>query len=68
MVLRKNFPTVRKYEFWAVFLTYLVSKHSESPPGMFGQLAYKMVKNMADKTPNIDDVSQTAIKFKSEHS
>lgn len=51
MTLRKNFPALRKYEFWAIFLSYLVSKILESPPGLFGQLAYKMIKSLGEKTP-----------------
>ncbi|KAL9615699.1 MAG: hypothetical protein Q9160_009329 [Pyrenula sp. 1 TL-2023] len=57
MTLKINFPTVRRYDIWAIFLCYMIAADPEpDPPGgpdkVFGPLAYKMIKTLADRTPN----------------
>ncbi|OJJ44687.1 hypothetical protein ASPZODRAFT_134775 [Penicilliopsis zonata CBS 506.65] len=55
MSLQINFPKTRKYYFWAIFLSYLVStdaKSSEADKKLFGMLAYRMVSKAADTVPS----------------
>ncbi|PLB54463.1 cytoskeleton organization protein [Aspergillus steynii IBT 23096] len=55
MTLQSNFPKDRKYYFWAIFLSYLVSvddSSSETERKLFGTLAYRMASKAADSVPS----------------
>lgn len=55
MSLQSNFPKTRKYYFWAIFLSYLVSvdtASSEPERKLFGTLAYRMASKAADSVPS----------------
>lgn len=54
MSLQKNFPKDRKYYFWAIFLSYLISiddASSETDRKLFGTLAYRMISKAAAEVP-----------------
>lgn len=54
MSLQKNFPKDRKYYFWAIFLSYLISvddASSETDKKLFGTLAYRMISKAAAEVP-----------------
>lgn len=58
MSLQKNFPKDRKYYFWAIFLSHLISiddASSETDRKLFGTLAYRMISKAAADVP--EDVS-----------
>lgn len=55
MSLQINFPKMRNYYFWAIFLSYLTatdSKTSESERKIFGTLAYRMASKAAESVPS----------------
>ena len=55
MSLQTNFAKQRNYYFWAIFLSYLVSKDiksSEAEKKLFGTLAYRMISKAADSVPS----------------
>lgn len=59
MSLQKNFPHERKYYFWAIFCSYMISKDvnsSEVDRKLFGTLAYRMISKAAADVPS-DPVS-----------
>ena len=54
MSLQKNFPRERKFYFWAIFLSHLVSSDinsSEADKKLFGTLAYRMISKAAADVP-----------------
>ncbi|WEW61277.1 hypothetical protein PRK78_006767 [Emydomyces testavorans] len=54
MSLQVNFPKVRKYYFWAIFMCYLIATDCSSSPldkNIFGTLAYRMISKAADSVP-----------------
>lgn len=54
MSLQKNFPKDRKYYFWSIFLSYLISiddASSETDRKLFGTLAYRMISKAAAEVP-----------------
>ncbi|KAI1942769.1 hypothetical protein LOZ66_001176 [Ophidiomyces ophidiicola] len=54
MGLQINFPKVRKYYFWAIFMCYLLASDPKSLPAdkqFFGTLAYRMISKAADSVP-----------------
>ena len=55
MSLQINFPKMRNYYFWAIFLSYLTatdSKISEAERKIFGTLAYRMASKAAESVPS----------------
>lgn len=55
MGLQKNFPRERKYYFWAIFLSHLISQDpasSEMDKKLFGTLAYRMISKAAADVPS----------------
>lgn len=55
MTLQSNFPKDRRYYFWAIFLSYLVSvdgSSSETERKLFGTLAYRMASKAAESVPS----------------
>ncbi|KAJ5725716.1 uncharacterized protein N7483_007073 [Penicillium malachiteum] len=62
MSLQKNFPRERKYYFWAIFCTYLLSvdpRSSEMECKLFGTLAYRMVSKAVEDVPTDSAKSST---------
>jgi N-terminal acetyltransferase B complex non-catalytic subunit len=54
MALRKSSPKDRNYEFWAIFMCYLIHQDesiSEKERTMFGTLAYRMLSKAAEAVP-----------------
>lgn len=55
MSLQKHFPNERKYHFWAIFFSYLVSvesNKSETDRKILGALAYRMISKAAESVPS----------------
>lgn len=55
MGLQKNFPRERKYYFWAIFLSHLISQDpasSEMDKKLFGTLAFRMISKAAADVPS----------------
>ena len=55
MSLQINFPKMRNYYFWAIFLSYLTATDSKTPEPerkIFGTLAYRMASKAAESVPS----------------
>jgi len=59
MALRRSSPKERNYEFWTIFMCYLLHQDasiSEKERNMFGTLAYRLLAKAAEAVPH-DSVS-----------
>ncbi|KKY29016.1 putative cytoskeleton organization protein [Phaeomoniella chlamydospora] len=58
MILRKQFPNERMYEFWVIFMCYQIQKDESIESRtrtLFGTMAYKMLAKAASETPIATD-------------
>ena len=53
MMLRKQAPNDRKYEFWVIFMCLRIERsgYDEKTRKLFGTMAYKMISKAASLTP-----------------
>lgn len=62
MVLRKGSPKDRKYEFWTIFMSYLIYQDPSVPEkekNLFGTLAFRMLSKAAEAVP-LDSVRKSS--------
>lgn len=63
MALRKSSPKDRDYDFWIIFMCYMIHQDpsiSEKERNLFGTLAYRMLSKAAEAVPQ-DPVSDGII-------